>query len=29
MNDELENDKVDAVNEEIEKKNVAEYIDST
>lgn len=29
MNDELENNKVDAVNEEVEKKNVAEYIDST
>jgi hypothetical protein len=29
MNDELENDKVDAVNEEVEKKGVAEYIDST
>jgi hypothetical protein len=29
MSDELENGKIDAVNEEVEKKGAPEYIDST
>jgi len=29
MSDELENGKIDAVNDEVEKKNAAEFIDST